>query len=130
MLNSVGGSKEYNNHGEVWTKEGVALPEEFGWIKTDEVGKRGGPVFRTVGKDGKILPEDHPFAWRMEWDGDGYWCMYWQNQTQSSYFKYNEDRTNPLTIKNGQGWQTNSCGKNPPPRFEDVTQQQVRAPYH
>ena len=129
MLNSVGGSIGYRGLG---TKDGPALPEHITWTETDEVGKKGGSVLRTVGKDGKILPEDHPFAWRMEWNGGGSWHMFWQNQTSYSYYKNNGDPTNPLTIKDGQGWQTNpGCGKKPPPRFEDVTQkEQVRTPYH
>ena len=136
MLNSVGGSKEYRIFtffGEVYTKNGVALPKEFGWIETDEVGKKkGGPVFRTVGKDGKVLPEDHPFAWRMEYWYGLSWGMFWQKQTTYSYYKDNGDPTNPLTIKDGQGWLTSlDCGKKPPPRFEEVfTKEQVRTPYH
>ena len=125
MLNSVGGSKG------CWigTKNGVVLPKEIGWTETDEVGEEGSTVLRTVGKDGKILPEDHPFAWRMEWNLNDCWGVYWQNHTVPSYIKINGDPTNPPTIEYGQGWKTN-FGKKPPPRFEDATQQhQVRTPY-
>jgi hypothetical protein len=58
--------------------------------------------------------------------------MIWQNQNWACYINCNEDPTNPLTIKDGQGWKFDyRLGKEPLPRFEEVTQQeQVRTSYH